>query len=198
MKDIKNVNSILEISKRTIGKMLERANKGCVICQWNIARCDVHHIIERREGGSDELDNLIVICPNCHRSVHVLGDKYISKEEMVKKSIAHTFIDWKDYYNLFPEYIKRKDEKCFNLNCNIIVPKNKKRKHCSQECMRVSKVKFDWNAIDLKALLLEYNYNLYKIGKIIGVSDNAIRKFCKKNFIEIEKIKFKTKRHVLF
>ncbi|MFT8257815.1 MAG: HNH endonuclease [Candidatus Symbiodolus clandestinus] len=31
---------------------------------------DIHHIIPRREGGSDEPSNLMLLRPNCHRQLH--------------------------------------------------------------------------------------------------------------------------------
>lgn len=32
---------------------------------WNI-----HHVVERHKGGGDELDNLVLLHPNCHRQLH--------------------------------------------------------------------------------------------------------------------------------
>jgi len=34
------------------------------------ARLQVHHIIERAKGGTNEEDNLIVTCQTCHSDVH--------------------------------------------------------------------------------------------------------------------------------
>ena len=36
-------------------------------------RLDIHHIIEREHGGSDELDNLITLCKKHHEMQHTLG-----------------------------------------------------------------------------------------------------------------------------
>lgn len=36
---------------------------------------EVHHIDYLSKGGEDCIDNVIAICPNCHRKVHVLEDK---------------------------------------------------------------------------------------------------------------------------
>lgn len=55
---------------RTIG---ERQRYRCTVChqlfreedEW-----DIHHIIPRREGGSDEPSNLMLLRPNCHRQLH--------------------------------------------------------------------------------------------------------------------------------
>lgn len=42
----------------------------CSNCKWNLTICDIHHIIEKCNGGSDEIDNLTILCPNCHRLAH--------------------------------------------------------------------------------------------------------------------------------
>ena len=33
-----------------------------------------HHVKRLADGGSDTIDNVVAICPNCHRRMHVLGD----------------------------------------------------------------------------------------------------------------------------
>lgn len=67
--------SILGISKRTTHKILKRAGVACSICHWSEASCDLHHIEAKAKGGSDLNDNLVVVCPNCHRVIHTT-DKY--------------------------------------------------------------------------------------------------------------------------
>lgn len=60
-----DVTSFIAISRRLINK---RGNK-CELCGWNKARCDIHHRIARKDRGSDDESNLIILCPNCHRVV---------------------------------------------------------------------------------------------------------------------------------
>ena len=40
---------------------------GCALCGWDEANCDVCHIIARKHGGSDDVSNVILLCPNHHR-----------------------------------------------------------------------------------------------------------------------------------
>lgn len=40
----------------------------CFNCGWDVTTCDVAHIIDRSDGGTEGLDNLTVLCPNCHRA----------------------------------------------------------------------------------------------------------------------------------
>lgn len=51
-----------------INKLLK--DKSCANCKWDSDVCDIHHIIPRAKGGTDNFDNLILLCPNCHRLVH--------------------------------------------------------------------------------------------------------------------------------
>lgn len=94
--------SMLDLSKRTISKILKRANQGCMLCGWNEATCDIHHIIPKKNGGLDTNDNLIVICPNCHRKVHC------NKLEIPKeKNIEVLFKNWTDYYYVDLKELKK-------------------------------------------------------------------------------------------
>ena len=91
----KNAQSILELSKRTVKKLLKRAKFGCVMCGWNRTSLDIHHILHKSKGGTDDHENLIALCPNCHRLAH--EGKY-ELEILKTKSLVSTFPDWKDYY----------------------------------------------------------------------------------------------------
>jgi hypothetical protein len=42
----------------------------CATCGWNETTCDLHHILARKDGGTDVHSNLTHICPNCHRKAH--------------------------------------------------------------------------------------------------------------------------------
>ena len=91
------INSILDCSKRTISKILNRSKIVCAICGWNESTCDIHHIIEKCNGGTDDVSNLIIVCPNHHRIIHT--NKCYSVEYLQNLSIKNTFNNWKDYYH---------------------------------------------------------------------------------------------------
>lgn len=44
-----------------------------------------HHVKRLADGGSDTMDNVVAICPNCHRKVHVLNEK---SDNIVLEGIA--------------------------------------------------------------------------------------------------------------
>ena len=53
-----------------INKALITGTKECLSCGWNKTVCDIHHIIPKSKGGTDNFDNLTILCPNCHRLIH--------------------------------------------------------------------------------------------------------------------------------
>ena len=46
-----------------------RDNYTCQRCFDETKKVEIHHIIPRRSGGSDELDNLITYCRKCHKII---------------------------------------------------------------------------------------------------------------------------------
>ena len=64
-----------------------------MICGWKEATCDIHHIKPKKEGGTNDNSNLIVLCPNCHRKVH---DHLLIIPENI--NIETLFKNWTNYY----------------------------------------------------------------------------------------------------
>jgi len=55
----------MTIAKAIRDQLLVEARHRCTICA---EKCfEIHHIIEQGEGGTDDAENLIVLCPNCHQ-----------------------------------------------------------------------------------------------------------------------------------
>lgn len=49
--------------------VLDRDGHACQICgKVATSRLHIHHILKRRDGGTDTADNLITVCPGCHKS----------------------------------------------------------------------------------------------------------------------------------
>ena len=44
-----------------------------------------HHVKRLADGGSDTIDNVVAICPNCHRKIHILND---STDTIILEGIA--------------------------------------------------------------------------------------------------------------
>lgn len=83
----KELNNLLEASSRTVSKILYRMKIPCSLCGWNKASCDVHHIVPKKMGGNNSNENLIIVCPNCHREIHNDVCEY-STDELLKRSVA--------------------------------------------------------------------------------------------------------------
>jgi len=50
-------------------KLNKEFDHTCMVCGWDKATCDAHHIIPKFKGGKDK-ENTILLCPNCHRLAH--------------------------------------------------------------------------------------------------------------------------------
>ncbi|MEK9157663.1 MAG: HNH endonuclease [Patescibacteria group bacterium] len=62
---------------------INRYGNRCELCAYD--RCvDAHHVIPKREGGPHEIDNLMVICPNCHA--------LITRQKIILKSRADVVV----------------------------------------------------------------------------------------------------------
>lgn len=93
-KEINEATTLFDFSKRTISKILNRMDIGCSICGWNKTICDIHHIIERKNGGTDDHSNLTYVCPNCHRMIH---NNLLNPKMNLLEQIGDS---WKDYYGI--------------------------------------------------------------------------------------------------
>jgi RNA-directed DNA polymerase len=80
-------------TKRTLfGKvkeLWERQDGNCPNCHQGITEesdWHKHHIQPKAQGGSDELDNLILVCTACHRQIHnsIYRDNAGSRKELIK------------------------------------------------------------------------------------------------------------------
>jgi hypothetical protein len=50
-------------------QLLAQTGRMCCLCRKR-HRVQVHHIVPEAEGGTDDVDNGIPLCPNCHDEVH--------------------------------------------------------------------------------------------------------------------------------
>ena len=55
----------------------------CELCGWDVTVRDIHHIIPVSKGGKNEINNLIVVCPNHHRMIH----NNLVSEEAIKLAL---------------------------------------------------------------------------------------------------------------
>lgn len=67
---------------------LDRDNYTCQCCGAKKVRLEVHHIHFRRHGGSNDLENLITLCEDCHKKIHK-GEIELKKKGKKKKALNH-------------------------------------------------------------------------------------------------------------
>jgi 5-methylcytosine-specific restriction endonuclease McrA len=61
-------------------RLVEARGAACEKCGYaNVDILVIHHVIRRSDGGSNELDNLELICPNRHAEIHFYGVKHSQK-----------------------------------------------------------------------------------------------------------------------
>jgi hypothetical protein len=62
---------VSDIPQESVDRLMVKCARHCCICRrFRPTKLQVHHIVPRGDGGSDEDDNLVVICHMCHTDVH--------------------------------------------------------------------------------------------------------------------------------
>ena len=87
---------------------LDRDNYTCQCCGKKHVRLEVHHIIFRSLGGSDELDNLLTLCEKCHKAIHD-GKIVLNLKGKRKRNLRHATqmsIIRSQLLKLYPEAIE--------------------------------------------------------------------------------------------
>ena len=68
--------------------ILHRDNYTCQCCGKKNCRLEVHHIKFRRDGGTDDEENLITLCEDCHKGVHA-GTVELNKKPKKSKNLKY-------------------------------------------------------------------------------------------------------------
>ena len=86
-KEPKKTETVVYYRDQYLKQMVKRIAEGkCQYCGSDAPFRDkqgqpyleAHHVIRMADGGKDTIENMVAICPNCHRKVHVLEDKQIT------------------------------------------------------------------------------------------------------------------------
>ncbi len=74
-----------------------KSGKACVICGFdNCFSLQKHHLVPVCEGGSDDENNMVYLCCNCHRIIH--SDKVILKSFQLLDNNSRSF-EWSSIIN---------------------------------------------------------------------------------------------------
>lgn len=74
-----------DIPPEVVDRMMVKCGRRCCICKrFRSTKLQVHHILEREHGGTNDEDNLIVTCLPCHSDVHTKTPfaRRFSREEL--------------------------------------------------------------------------------------------------------------------
>jgi formate-dependent nitrite reductase cytochrome c552 subunit len=89
----------------------KRDNNRCVKCKCK-DELHIHHIVAQSDGGTDEVDNLTLLCNSCHRELHFLEETVALDFEQWRQMppvgalyIAMCMIDWPNEYRLLQAQI---------------------------------------------------------------------------------------------
>jgi len=148
---------------------------------------ELHHINGDRN--DNRLENLQLLCPNCHAQT----ESYRGKNQV--RYEKKEFISDIDLKQLSEQERERKKaeklERAKEVKAKLRKPKviryckncgkeltNKQKIYCSQECAHNTISKRP-PVLDLMDKIKEFDNNMSAIGRYYGVSDQAVRKWCK-------------------
>lgn len=135
---------------------------------------ELHH--KNGDHSDNRLDNLEILCSNCHSQKHSYC-KNIQKKE--KKSVTN-----KKITPVAKKYIKNGDYKIVSNTCPVCgktFSAPQKNRYCSQKCWHIASERCK-NGMSKDSLIKAFKEfgNFASVGRFFGISDNAIRKWCKK------------------
>ena len=88
--------------------ILHRDNYTCQCCGKKNCRLEVHHIRFKSDGGTDDEENLITLCEDCHKSVHastVVLNKKPKKSKNLKYA-THMSIIRSQLLKIYPQAVE--------------------------------------------------------------------------------------------
>jgi len=169
-----------------------KAKLGCAICDEKEPCClDFHH----KSGNKDrnvsawvfkksiknvisEIQKCVCVCSNCHRKIHAGKIPCLNIEislDEIKTMISSFELDnpW------IVKYERSKKPKVLKNECTICYKKTNNPKYCSSDCKTIGQRKVLRPSIEELEHYMK-TMSMVAIGKMYGVSDNAIRKWLKK------------------
>lgn len=191
-------NNTATLKRLIAGGYKEYKCECCGISEWNDKplKLQIHHI--NGDNKDNRIENLQILCPNCHTQTENYCSKNNSKRtyketERIKellnnknKSFRHPSIE--EIKNVWND---GKKEKYYCKQCGKEMPK--KQLYCSHECHQQSRRMVNVSNEQLIEDFKELG-SFRKVGEKYGVTDNAVKKTCKREHILEEVYKYVTSR----
>ena len=167
--------------------ILNRDKYTCQYCKTKQGTLEVHHIIFRSNGGSDEPDNLITLCRNCHKELH-LGKFSLKNTKGLKRKNAQAAAT---QMNVLRSMIIKKFNLSFTETYGFITKEvrqylNLPKEHyfdgvaiCYCDKINENKIFFKTNLVNLKRCISKGNYKQqeFRRGKMLNLSKGKIQGF---------------------
>ena len=166
--------------------VLNRDKYICQYCKTKQCTLEIHHIIFRSNGGSDEPDNLITLCRNCHRELH-LGKFSLNIKGLKRKNKQAAATQM----NILRSMIIKKFNLKFTETYGFITKEvrqylNLPKEHyfdgvaiCYCDKINKNKIFFKTNLVNLKRCISKGNYKQQKFirGKMINLPKGKMQGF---------------------
>lgn len=174
----------------------------CDICkikpEWNnmILKLQLDHINGNKY--DNRIENLRLLCPNCHSQT----ETFAGKKTKIDKEIINNISKIKYNYDLKDlSLLQLKKEKILCKNCDNEITGRGKHNYCKKCVVKFRDIKKDlvysrkveWPSKEILEQEIK-TIPFTTLGKKYGVSDNTIRKWCKKYEIDIFNRKFALKQ----
>lgn len=158
----------------------------CQLCGFsNIKILQVHQVVPQSKGGTDELSNLLLVCPNCHAEVHHDG-------RPIPDTIRSFLATQVGFLTAPPK--KPKQPKSSGARkprapraprtqpvgsvCSLCGAPTRRGKNRCSKCFHKSREKIQWPS-DQELAKIVWLEPIVKLAKKLGVSDVAIKHRCR-------------------
>lgn len=188
------IRSQQQLLKKRIFKTWK--NPHCEYCgNPNKNILQLHHIKSICNGGDNSIDNVIILCPNCHKMVH--AGQITTKELKTLKQFPKLFINFEDLQtkmnklkqnaDKLEQIVKDRDKYIEQLNSEwwyVFKDIQEKEKYLKdnntkfQLCKYIDRVEYKYNQ------LLEENKKLIEENKILKQIISDDKKYVKKSFFD--------------
>lgn len=158
----------------------------CEICGYT-ENLELHHI--NGQPTDNRLENLQILCPNCHAKTENFRGKNISHRN--HKPASDWFITEQEAENRHQKKLEKRripeSEKKIKQVQNIICPvcgkefkPSRGAKYCSIECYNEARLEIKGSRPDILQLIKDFQElkSFVQVGKKYNVSDNSVRKWC--------------------
>ena len=181
--------------------VLNRDKYTCQYCKTKQGTLEVHHIIFRSNGGSDEPDNLITLCRHCHRELHA-GKINLSIKGLKRKNAQAAATQM----NVLRSMIIKKFKSKFTETYGFITKEVRQYLNLPKEhyfdgvaicyCDKINKnnIFFKTNLVQLKRCVSKGDYRRqeFRNGKMVNLPRTKIQGFKK-----YDAVKYFSKRYFI-